>query len=329
MTGGALDRLADDGRVDEPIVWFARVRSGTMSESERADFEYWLTKDENAVLYEEVEAFWQDLGMLRTNPRLHEIQEGLARPWFRRALYGALAASLLIVLAGGLLTYGWTIAPRSAENHEYRFATRMGQQLPVALEDGSSMVLDAASQVRVSMASGQRLVEVERGRALFRVRHEAANRPFVVAIDGRTVTAVGTEFSVDRSSDGLEVVLVQGKVDVRSSRSGKSAPLGMRAGTSLFVSNDGRRILKLVDTSEALAWSQGRLVFTDARFAEVIDRIGRYSDRVIHIAPDGTGDKRFGAVLKAGDVDTFLEAVQTAELAQVRYNRDGSVTLHQ
>ena len=329
MTGGALDRLADDGRVDEPIVWFTRVRSGTMSESERADFEYWLTKDENAVLYEEVEAFWQDIGMLRTNPRLHEIQEGLARPWFRRALYGALAASLLIVLAGGLLTYGWTIAPRSAENHEYRFATRMGQQLPVALEDGSSMVLDAKSQVRVSMGSGQRLVEVERGRALFRVRHEAANRPFVVAIDGRTVTAVGTEFSVDRSSDGLEVVLVQGKVDVRSSRSGKSAPLGMRAGTSLFVSNDGRRILKLVDTSEALAWSQGRLVFTDARFAEVIDRIGRYSDRVIHIAPDGTGDKRFGAVLKAGDVDTFLEAVQTAELAQVRYNRDGSVTLHQ
>src|SRR3546814_6073782 len=74
-----------------------------------------------------------------------------------------------------------------------RYATAIGQQHDVALEDGSRVRLDTNSALVVRYSRKHRDVVLERGRAQFDVAH-APQRPFTVHAGPGTVRAVGTQF---------------------------------------------------------------------------------------------------------------------------------------
>ena len=119
--------------------------------------------------------------------------------------------------AAALVIGGWTWWQGRST-----FTTGVGEQWVVQLADGSSVRLDTDSRVRVRFSDGQRLVDLERGQAMFSVAHDA-QRPFVVAAGDARVTAIGTVFDVQRQSAGVSVTLVSGAVDVtRLSRAGKA-----------------------------------------------------------------------------------------------------------
>lgn len=63
--------------------------------------------------------------------------------------------------------------------------------------------------------AGARLLELDRGEALFRVARDAA-RPFQVRIDDRVIEALGTQFNVYRRADDVLLTVVEGRVSVMS-----------------------------------------------------------------------------------------------------------------
>jgi transmembrane sensor len=100
------------------------------------------------------------------------------------------------------------------------YSTALGEQRSIQFEDGSTVELNSLSKIRVKYSKQERDVELVEGQALFHVAHDTG-RPFIVAVGGTRVRAVGTQFDVYKKSNGTVVTVVEGRVAVYS------APQGM------------------------------------------------------------------------------------------------------
>ena len=310
--------------------WFARFRSGALSASDRQDFECWLSLPVHAEAFAEVEQLWQDMAEIREDPRLLALQERARRNGRLRQFgrFGAIAASLLVMVALTVFLVRTDPVRKPPEAQELQFATTGGQPLPLELADGSRIVLDVNSAIRVVLGSESRVVSLEQGRAHFQVGHDP-DRPFVVKANGRSVKALGTAFTVDTHVNPLDVVLLEGSVGVEGSSREGGHVVKMAAGSRLLISSDGRWQVAEVDTAQAASWTSGKLVFDNARLVDVVAEINRYTDANIVIGDDGTGEKRLSAVLKAGDVQAFIGAIALLDIARVQKDAGGNFTIRQ
>jgi transmembrane sensor len=127
-------------------------------------------------------------------------------PRLRRRFLAAASGALVLVIAGAV----WW-------NHD-RFpiyATDIGERRSITLADGSTVDLNARSRLRVEFSKQERRVELVEGQALFQVAKEK-NRPFIVSSGDATVRAVGTQFDVNRRTNGTTVTVLEGRVAVYS-----------------------------------------------------------------------------------------------------------------
>lgn len=332
MTG--LEPLSVQGSAaTEAVAWFAKSRSGRLTAAETAKLDQWLEEPANAAALLSVTAHWRALERLRDHPGILEVRDrarrSMRQSMQRRASWRlASAAAIAALVVASIFTVHEAIKARGTPTTYTQFAATRGERLPVALEDGSSLILDADSRVRVTIGSKARRVELAAGRAFFKVKKDRS-RPFIVVADGHSVTALGTSFTVGVAGGALDVVLVEGRVRVaQGSRSGPRA-VDMITGQRLTVRNERDWILSKADVRESIAWTQGRLLFADARIADVAAELNRYSSVQVRIADKATAEKRVGVVLNAGDVGTFVDAVEGAGLAHARRDPDGGITLHQ
>jgi transmembrane sensor len=124
------------------------------------------------------------------------------RRWFFAVAAGAIA---------GIGLLGWPGDPRSGSKY---YETAVGGSQKVGLADGSSVLLNTDSRLRVQLSATRREIELIRGEALFTVAHDKL-RPFYVSAAGTLVRAVGTEFSVRiRDDRTVEVLVAEGRVAV-------------------------------------------------------------------------------------------------------------------
>ncbi len=95
------------------------------------------------------------------------------------------------------------------------YHTQTGEQHRVLLADGSVVLLDTASEVRVDLNPSERHITLVHGKAHFEVTPDPS-RPFLVDAGEGTVRAVGTAFSVYRQGSVVDVAVTEGKVEVRA-----------------------------------------------------------------------------------------------------------------
>src|SRR3546814_17633087 len=101
------------------------------------------------------------------------------------------------------------------------YATTTGEQRTVALDDGSRVVLDTGSDLKVQYGRRERRLTLLRGRADFRVQHDS-DRPFVVLVGDASVTATGTRFQVRTADDAGAGNLLEGEVVVAATGGGQA-----------------------------------------------------------------------------------------------------------
>lgn len=126
----------------------------------------------------------------------------------------AIAATVLLTTGTGWLLY----AQRGV------YLTDIGEQRTLALEDGSSVELNARTKIRVAYDERTRTIELLQGQALFKVAKDP-QRPFIVDSAGTKIRAVGTQFDVYQKTLGTQVTVVEGRVALRtpSERGGDDA----------------------------------------------------------------------------------------------------------
>jgi len=122
--------------------------------------------------------------------------------------------------------------------------TAIGETRTVALDDGSRIVLDTSSRMRVSFSASVRDIELLDGQAQFQVARDA-HRPFRVRTGTAEIVALGTLFDVARLPSRTTVTLIEGRVRVRTiSPEVSSLVEALVPGQQLRIGGDGRRLDK-------------------------------------------------------------------------------------
>lgn len=273
-------------------------------------FEAWLAADpHHRTAWGDVEGSWNafgaDAGELETlaarrtarndAERVRSQRIFIERPW-RIAV-----AAAFVTFAVSLGTWYWFQTP-----DEYR--TELGQHRTVALADGSHIILDSGTEVRVRLARHSRNLELAFGQARFQVAHDKG-RPFTVRAGREQVVATGTDFNVDRPGAGVIVTLIEGRVYVESDGSRPSVRSVLRAGEQFSVVPPLSPQIARVDIGRVMAWQNGELSFDNEPLSSVVERVNRYSGQPIVIVGEKAGQLRVSGEFKAGDTAGFVRLV--------------------
>lgn len=275
---------------DEAARWVSESFDDRLSPEERAKLDAWVAADpRHARAFAEMQDIWQRMGAVPPTPALSAIATPArgrrrlsrprgARPVRRsRRLSGAIAASLALVFVG--LADDWPTRIRADA------MTATGERRIVNLPDGSTVALDTQSAVAFDFTSNRRVVRLLKGKAAFSVAPDP-RRPFTVESGDGSATALGTKFLVGREADDTRVVVTEHSVRVAYPLpAGRHAIVGEGDAIRYGPTAGFGRIVS-VNAADAMAWTDGVLVFKDAPLGEVVAAIGRYHRGYIRVSGD-------------------------------------------
>jgi transmembrane sensor len=227
----------------------------------------------------------------------------------------ALAASLLLTAITGI----WVISSRSDLEV---LKTPAGQNQAFILADGSRLNLGADTRVEVRMNKSLRQIDLRKGEVFFAVAKDR-NRPFVVHSGSISVTAVGTEFSVNRKSDQVLVAVIEGRVSVAASGLNDDTTAAERkqldAGEQILVDSPapGSQRARLGSVATSIGWQGNRLAFQSEPLSRVLEDVNRHSPKPIQVDDPSLGDLMLTGTLLRDDVGSWLASLEGVFPVQV------------
>ncbi len=309
----------DDDILEAAALWFSRRENSV--EFDDAGLERWLQADpRRRKAFDLIAGNDHDLISLRGTPEILKFEnEALtdarlqstfaSRPRNlvsrRTLMIGVSAASVATLLA----LWGWfkLDAPR--------YRTGIGEQKTVLLADGSSVTLDANSEMTVKIDRVARNVRVVSGRAQFEVFKDPI-RPFIVQAGDNVVTALGTIFIVDMIPGRISVALTEGAVSIGRYIDGQAAPqvIVPRLTENQVVrmrASDQSISIQPTTAGREQAWTHGAIYFDNDTLADAAARMNNYSAIRIEVEGFHARALRVTGQFVAGRSDAFVDAVST------------------
>lgn len=266
--------------------------------------------------------------------------------WSPKLIFGsgAFALSIVIIILGIIVTITPGNQSNQVNNTKGLYATAVGQQNSLTLEDGSYVQLNTNSQIEVRYSQNARDVRLLQGEAYFKVEKKP-KRPFRVYAGTGRVDAIGTAFAVRLKDRNVDVTVTEGRVmlvalenqvslDTNTKKNIMSdAPLEDEYSMSLGVLDAGQsttlraiiinenkisqnaiepvQTINKTELSRRLSWRDGLLIFTGDPLEEVVDEISRYSPVTIEIVDPELKAIRIGGQFRIGDIEAMLASLET------------------
>lgn len=236
--------------------------------------------------------------------RLGQVEQRARRS--PRGLKWAIAASMVsVALLAALIMGSGLFGPPT-------YSTAVDARRSIQLPDGSTVVLDSRSRLRVDFTASAREVELLQGQALFHVVKNP-RRPFLVHAGAAVVRDVGTVFNVNRHEGGTTITVVEGRVAVTrpaavpqratgqalpsDKKVAQAGPEGRSAAQPVLLSGGEQIDMRVgriplrparVNVNLATAWTHGEVVLESATLADVAQVFNRYSARTIVVKDLGS-----------------------------------------
>ncbi len=311
--------------------WAVRADAGALSPDEQRELDTWLAADSrHRGAYVRARAQWVDLDRLAalqgpaggTDGRFPAA--GLSR---RQLLAAGIAA--IGFLGGGL---SWLIVREGQE----RYTSGIGEVRRIALEDGSTLLLNTASEVTVRLTKQQRGIRLVRGEALFEVAHDKS-RPFIVQANDTAVRAVGTAFAVRLDAAQVDVTVTEGVVEVvdlktMSGLGPATTPVSrfevkrVAAHEHAVIARSRAPEVEPIAPAKAdrqLAWREGMVSFDGETLQTAVAEINRHNRRQIVVDDPALAAMPIVGVFRATDLEGFSAAAAAA--LKARAIPDGDV----
>jgi ferric-dicitrate binding protein FerR (iron transport regulator) len=251
---------------------------------------------------------------------------GLVRP-SRSSRNGALGRRLGIAAAAlglgvALVVAGRTVIwPRatSPATPIATFATAVGQQAMVTLDDGTRVTLAPQTTLRVERGFGGRSRHVSLdGQAYFDVAR-ADGAPFVIQTGRVTTRVLGTAFVVRRYArdTSVRVAVRTGKVMV-SSEGAKTPSVTLTAGLVGAVNDSIATLVPVTDLAQDMGWLDGKLVFNSASASDVLEALTRWYGYQFKLADSTLARRKLRILLStrsSSDALASLRLVLNVDLA--------------
>ncbi|WP_157218991.1 FecR family protein [Flavisphingomonas formosensis] len=304
---------AEDAR-DTAAAWIIRRENGELSDEEQAAFDAWLAaSDGNKAAYWRLKHSWKDADRVGALG----IPAAPAAPHKALIRYGmpvALAASLVAAFWIGSIPFPTEPSAQTLAITTYRAG--IGERKDLALADGSHVELNTRSVIRAASAADHREVWLDDGEAYFEVKHDP-RRPFVVHAGARTITVLGTKFSVRRDGGDVSVSVLEGRVriDENPARNGRLASATMITGGMSAISEGRSTLVTQLSESRvenALAWRDGMLSFDRTTLADAAAEFSRYHRRPVIVTDAAAAGIRIGGNFQASNVEAFARLLRDA-----------------
>lgn len=313
----------------------ARYVTGEISDAERDDIEEWIEESRARKSFvDELKQAWAasnaepreydvDAAWKRFQHRLEEHEtadEGGKRPRRKRSARSLssrrrsrrwVSAGIVIVCLFVAVAISMFVGePESSSPVEPQvYATEAGERTEIQLSDGSTVMLNVDSELRVGDKFGEENREVQlEGEAYFEVE---AGSPFVVETEDAQVRVLGTAFGVRSYSleENMSVTVVEGKVGVNSPGD-ETAEHALKQRERAVVSSTGSiNIASEVSLDQYLGWRQGRLAFHSTPLQEVIWELERTYGHQIWLLDSELADRRLTATFQEESLDKVLEVI--------------------
>lgn len=329
---GICGRMTEPGGTEIPQSiheaaekWLARHAGQSDPASDR-DFALWIDADSrHRIAYDLIKRDWQ-LGTLLQERHVGQNRSLHRAPiWMRQkthiAAAGLGAAILLGVASVGLLRPGGPFTISTAAQAAV-YETALGEIRTISLTDGSTVILDTASRLRVQLSGSERRLDLDRGRARFQVA-EDERRVFRVRVAGGEIVAPGTMFDVSLISAHPLVTVLGGSVELRQPNAGGETRM-LVPGQSMVL--DGRMAERTASSAEA-RWVSGMLALDATPLAEAVAAINRYNRTQIRLAELFPVPLRVTGAFKVRDPEGFARAVATSFHLKVERPDSGTILL--
>jgi transmembrane sensor len=224
----------------------------------------------------------------------------LKKPWYPSWQRIAVAAS--VVLVCGLAFYFW----KNTQQTPIIYATNFNETKTVFLPDSSEVVLNSNSQLTINSAweeSSPREVWLK-GEGYFKVKKKAQKNSFEVHTDKLSIKVLGTIFNVIARTSTNNVMLEEGKVQVKT----KGFSDVIMKPNDLITWTDKGLEKSIVVAQDYNAWLRNQLVFKGMELKNVVQRLEDLYGIDIELNPK-LAQKQFTAVLPSQDIDVVLDAL--------------------
>lgn len=226
------------------------------------------------------------------------------------------AAIFLIAGLIGFFAYrNWAPANDNSSEPTLRaITTAMGQRVNLTLSDGTKVLLNAGSTLRLPKVfePDEREVFLE-GQAYFNVE-ENTERPFVIHSGGAKTRVLGTSFSVRAYPEDSDIMVAveKGRVSFEAAEaSGQERvilnknELGRFNAKSRHIESSPINDLKLY-----LGWVDGYLKFKEAPLGEVATELERRYGVEVTFADSQLKERSLTALLKSRSIQNVLDVIK-------------------
>lgn len=190
----------------------------------------------------------------------------------------------------------------------------LGSRTMFYLPDGSKGWLNGGSFIKFpdKFSSKVRNVSVK-GEAYFDVVSNS-KWPFIVSSENLKIIAKGTSFNVKAfgNEKTTEVVLTEGALEILHNDNINETMLTRMRPGELFVFNNenSKMLLSSVDVDKFISWTEGKLVFRDDNFSEVVSKINRWYNVNMIIKDEELRSYKYVATFQDESLDEILRMLK-------------------
>jgi transmembrane sensor len=303
--------------------WAVLAEADSLELDQQRELEAWLDSDpRHRGAYVRARARLIDLDRLaalhgRTSPS----HDDPAQPPVAARPTGVPRRRLLVAAITGIVAVGGGSAWWALHDGSGRYVSDIGEIRRIALEDGSTLLLNTASEVKVMFTPQERRIRLIRGEALFEVAHDRA-RPFSVLAKDTAVRAVGTAFTVRLEPTQLDVTVTEGVVEVAQVQPAPGLGTTMSRSVDLQterISANERIVIAPsrapevqpvapIEVERKLAWRSGMVSFDGESLGTAVAEINRHNRRQIVVADPTLAAKPVIGIFRTTDLQGFSAA---------------------
>ena len=215
-----------------------------------------------------------------------EIDKNKEIPFWRSKIYRyAAVISLLMVFAASVIYLDTSELNKDQHDGMLTFiekVTPKGQKSTITLGDGTIIKLNSDSKLKFPKSFSEDVREIYfEGEAFFDVSKDPS-RPFIIKTNDLQINVLGTSFnvnSIDRENR-VEVGVLTGKVSVSlisdNSEDSKETAILLPYEKGVFDKVNSKIRKEKFDSGRDLAWKDGIILFKEAEFDKVVERLERW-----------------------------------------------------
>ncbi len=276
--------------------------------------------------------------------------------WYYR---GAVAAGSLTILFVAIL-FLRRLPPspppvsRSGPS-EYVQTSKAGERKSFQLPDGSKVMLNAGSSLRIPVGFNRTGREISlEGEAFFDVARDAG-KPFVIHTSRMDIKVLGTAFNVKAypGDARTETSLLTGSVEVLV-KDGRNEKFILHPSEKIIVPNNAKTVARsdparakapVAETAQAqckierlrfnqrdsslveISWTESRLAFNDDSFEAIALQLERWYNVSIRFEDESVEQFRYTAIFDKKTIAQVLDALQLSRPFTYRIGEDGQIVI--